>query len=329
MTPTPDGRLLESEDAEGDPGGDQCQAPVVQTGRTMGGGDVGEQGQDHGQHGDGNIDPEDSPPGPRSQDSAQHRPHGREGTSHAEEERQRLTSLTDRETAHHDRQRRRVHHRSANALQHSERHDPDLAQASTSRSEPAQRRGRREQHHPDDHRPAMPERVGQPSTEREKRSHGENVAFTAQWIPSALRPRSCWICEATIETIVWSMNVIDTAKIIATSTRYFDRTALTPTVVTTGSSRSTESIDAGDDQGAVQRVNDPWRSAFPRACSATAARQAALRLSSAPGGPRVRPRAWYRTLVTVADLDPSAILTLAEDVLMVIAHENGLVGGKS
>src|SRR5580765_507236 len=41
-------------------------------------------------------------------------------------------------------------------------------------------------------------------------------------MPVLLRPSSRWMFGAAIETIVWSMNVIDTAKIIAASTRRFD-----------------------------------------------------------------------------------------------------------
>ena len=40
------------------------------------------------------------------------------------------------------------------------------------------------------------------------------------------RPRSCWIVGAAIETMVWSMKVIATAKIIAVRTRLFDRPPL-------------------------------------------------------------------------------------------------------
>jgi hypothetical protein len=36
------------------------------------------------------------------------------------------------------------------------------------------------------------------------------------------RPSSLWISGTAIETIVWSMNVIATAKIIAASTRFLD-----------------------------------------------------------------------------------------------------------
>ena len=37
------------------------------------------------------------------------------------------------------------------------------------------------------------------------------------------RPRSCWIVGAAIETMVWSMKVIATAKIIAARIRLRDR----------------------------------------------------------------------------------------------------------
>jgi len=37
------------------------------------------------------------------------------------------------------------------------------------------------------------------------------------------RPRSCWIVGAAIETMVWSMKVIATAKIIAVRIRLRDR----------------------------------------------------------------------------------------------------------
>src|SRR5579864_2884609 len=42
-------------------------------------------------------------------------------------------------------------------------------------------------------------------------------------MPLLDRPRSAWILGAAIETIVWSMKVIATAKIIAVRIRLFDR----------------------------------------------------------------------------------------------------------
>ena len=45
----------------------------------------------------------------------------------------------------------------------------------------------------------------------------------AHCIPLLDRPRSCWIVGAAIDTMVWSMNVIATAKIIAVRIRLFDR----------------------------------------------------------------------------------------------------------
>jgi hypothetical protein len=42
-------------------------------------------------------------------------------------------------------------------------------------------------------------------------------------MPLEDRPRSCWIVGAAIETMVWSMKVIATAKIIAVRIRLRDR----------------------------------------------------------------------------------------------------------
>jgi hypothetical protein len=47
----------------------------------------------------------------------------------------------------------------------------------------------------------------------------------AHCMPLLDRPRSSWILGAAIETMVWSMKVIATAKIMAVSTRLFDRPA--------------------------------------------------------------------------------------------------------
>src|SRR6516164_11547607 len=51
-------------------------------------------------------------------------------------------------------------------------------------------------------------------------------ALIAHWIPLDDRPRSCWIVGAAIATIVWSMNVIATAKIIAVRIRLREPPAL-------------------------------------------------------------------------------------------------------
>jgi hypothetical protein len=45
----------------------------------------------------------------------------------------------------------------------------------------------------------------------------------AHWIPVLVSPSSRWMFGAAIETIVWSMNIIATAKIIAARTRFLDR----------------------------------------------------------------------------------------------------------
>ena len=41
-------------------------------------------------------------------------------------------------------------------------------------------------------------------------------------MPLEVRPRACWIVGAAIETMVWSMKVIATAKIIAVRIRLLD-----------------------------------------------------------------------------------------------------------
>src|SRR6516164_9668579 len=48
-------------------------------------------------------------------------------------------------------------------------------------------------------------------------------ALIAHWMPLDDRPRACWIVGAAIATMVWSMNVIATAKIIAVKIRLLDR----------------------------------------------------------------------------------------------------------
>ena len=47
--------------------------------------------------------------------------------------------------------------------------------------------------------------------------------MTAHCTPVLVRPSSFWISGTAIDTMVWSMNVIETAKIIAVRTRFFER----------------------------------------------------------------------------------------------------------
>ena len=49
----------------------------------------------------------------------------------------------------------------------------------------------------------------------------------AHCMPVLVKPSSVWMWGAAIATIVWSMKVIDTAKIIAARTRFLDRPTLT------------------------------------------------------------------------------------------------------
>ncbi|MGD9986079.1 hypothetical protein [Pseudonocardia sp.] len=52
--------------------------------------------------------------------------------------------------------------------------------------------------------------------------------MTTQVTPLLVRPSSDWMFGAAIATIVWSMNVIATANIIAVSASHFDRAASLP-----------------------------------------------------------------------------------------------------
>jgi len=53
----------------------------------------------------------------------------------------------------------------------------------------------------------------------------------AHCTPVLVRRSSFWISGAAMDTIVWSMNVIDTAKIIAARIRPLDRTPVTAVLV--------------------------------------------------------------------------------------------------
>ena len=52
--------------------------------------------------------------------------------------------------------------------------------------------------------------------------------MTAHCTPVLVRPSSRWICGTAIDTIVWSMKVIATAKIIAARTKFLDRPPTAP-----------------------------------------------------------------------------------------------------
>ena len=58
--------------------------------------------------------------------AAQDRPDGGQATGDAEEQRQRLAALAQREHVDHDGERGREHERTAGALDHPERDDPRL-----------------------------------------------------------------------------------------------------------------------------------------------------------------------------------------------------------
>ena len=50
----------------------------------------------------------------------------------------------------------------------------------------------------------------------------------AHCMPVLVRPSSLWMWGAAMDTIVWSMKVIETAKIIAARTRLLDRAVISP-----------------------------------------------------------------------------------------------------
>ena len=64
--------------------------------------------------------------------------------------------------------------------------------------------------------------------------------MTAHWTPVVVSPSSRWISGTAMETMVWSMNVIETAKIIAARIRFLGPPPppglLSATMVLTGTS---------------------------------------------------------------------------------------------
>ena len=68
----------------------------------------------------------------------------------------------------------------------------------------------------------MPQRVGQAAAQGEEGSEGKQIGVDHPLHPGGERPSSLWICGTAMETIVWSMKVIATAKIIAAKITYLD-----------------------------------------------------------------------------------------------------------
>ena len=77
--------------------------------------------------------------------------------------------------------------------------------------------------------------------------------MTAHCTPVLVRPSSFWISGTAMDTMVWSMKVIETAKIIAARIRFFDRPPVdagaghpTPPVVSGGHINVTHALQSGD-----------------------------------------------------------------------------------
>jgi hypothetical protein len=56
--------------------------------------------------------------------------------------------------------------------------------------------------------------------------------LTAHCTPVLVRFSSCWICGTAIDTMVWSMKVIATAKIMAVRTRFLFEPLAAPVICT-------------------------------------------------------------------------------------------------
>jgi hypothetical protein len=80
----------------------------------------------------------------------------------------------------------------------------------------------------------VPERVGEPPAEAERCRQRQQVGVVRPLHLVADRPSSRWMCGTAIEMMVWSKNVIDTAKIIAARIRFRGRpSAVVADVMTT------------------------------------------------------------------------------------------------
>ena len=190
-------------------------------GRGLGRG-LGDGDQDQGDEGHRYVDPEDRPPGPLGQVATEQRADGREPAGDAEEQGQRLASLVQREGLHHDGQGGREHDRPAGPLDGPEGDDPGLGGGALG-GQTAHGRGGGEHDHAEHHHPAVSDGVGQPATEGEEGGQRQEIGVDRPLHPGvASGPSSRWIWGTAMETMVWSMKVMATAKIIAASTRFLD-----------------------------------------------------------------------------------------------------------
>ena len=221
VAPAPDQRLLEAEDAQRDAARDQHEPAVVHARRLVDGRRLRDRDQRERDQRDRDVDPEDRAPRPLREKAAERRPDCREPARDPEEERERLAALAQLERLHDDRQRCGEHERAAAPWSDAERDEPRLGEASL-RRQPAERRRAGEHDHAGHDHLLVPDGVGEPAAEGEERGEREQVRVDRPLDAGARQPELVLDLGAAIETIVWSMNIIDTAKIIAVRIRFLE-----------------------------------------------------------------------------------------------------------
>ena len=111
-------------------------------------------------------------------------------------------------------------------------------------------------------------------------------ALTAHCTPVLVRSSSFWMFGTAIETIVWSMNVIDTAKIIAARIRFRDRPPTSPVVVLTVANRKRSAAASARERASVGGRRGRRPRAAQRgarlAAPASSVRQPTARISRKP-----------------------------------------------
>ena len=127
--------------------------------------EIGDQHQ--GDDGHGYVDPEDGPPGPLGEVTAQDRPHRSEAARDAEEQRQGSAPLVEAEGLDHDAQSGGEHDGASSTLDDPEGHDPGLGRGAL-RSQAAHGGSGREDDDPEHHHLAVPDGVSEAAAEREK-----------------------------------------------------------------------------------------------------------------------------------------------------------------
>ena len=109
-----------------DPAHDEDQTSIVNLRPLVRRLRFGDRDEEQSDEGDGDVDPEDGPPGPLGEVAAEDRPDGGQAAGDAEEQGQSPTPLVQVKCLDHDGQRGREHERAADALGESEYDDPGL-----------------------------------------------------------------------------------------------------------------------------------------------------------------------------------------------------------